>query len=115
MRRILKEPTALVLRLACGNLLRSDTPTRDRMPVILDPREYGRWLDPSGQKPALLELLRPCPGEWLTANPVSTSVNSSRHDGPECVQPLGQPVLARAVLPPVDNCPKTLRISVKTA
>src|SRR5262249_35050656 len=38
-------------------------PLHDRMPVLLDPRDYAAWLDPSGQKPALLELLRPCPSD----------------------------------------------------
>src|SRR5262249_31002670 len=55
---------------------------------VVRPEAFGRWLDPSGQKPALLSLLRPCPGEWLTAYPVSTLVNNTRNDSPECVEPL---------------------------
>jgi putative SOS response-associated peptidase YedK len=46
----------------------------DRMPVILDPADYGRWLDPSVRSGE--ELLRPCPAEWLEAVPVSTRVNA---------------------------------------
>ena len=46
--------------------------------MILDPAAYDAWLDParSGGE----ELLRPCPAEWLEAVPVSTRVNSPRHD-----------------------------------
>jgi putative SOS response-associated peptidase YedK len=50
----------------------------DRMPVILDPADHGRWLDPA--EPGAIELLRPCPAEWLEAVPVSTRVNSPAND-----------------------------------
>ena len=34
-----------------------------RVPVILDPRDYDRWLNPG--RPWAQGLLRPCPAEWL--------------------------------------------------
>jgi len=62
-------------------------PLHDRMPVILAPGDYARWLSSEPNDPALiLELLRPCPDEWLTREPVSTSVNNPRREGPECLQ-----------------------------
>ena len=63
-------------------------PLHERMPVILDKRDYALWLSPEPRDPAiLLELLKPCPNDWLTCEPVSTVVNNPRHDGPECMLP----------------------------
>jgi putative SOS response-associated peptidase YedK len=56
----------------------------DRMPVILDPADYGAWLDPGRGG---LELLRPCPEEWLEAVPVSTRVNSPHNDDASPLEP----------------------------
>ena len=63
----------------------------DRMPVILNPTDYDRWLDPSIQEPAVLQtLLRPYPADEMTAYPVSTLVNSPANDNPGCTEPLPQ-------------------------
>ena len=63
----------------------------DRMPVILSPTDYDRWLDPSIQEPAVLQtLLRPYPADEMTAYPVSTLVNSPANDTPGCTEPLLQ-------------------------
>jgi putative SOS response-associated peptidase YedK len=63
----------------------------DRMPVILSPTDYDRWLDPSIQEPAVLQtLLRPYPADEMTAYPVSTLVNSPANDNPGCTEPLPQ-------------------------
>src|SRR5262245_19593153 len=62
----------------------------NRMPVILDPADYGRWLDPNVQDPSeLLPLLAPLPAERMTARPVSTFVNNVKNQGPQCVEPAG--------------------------
>jgi putative SOS response-associated peptidase YedK len=68
----------------------------DRMPVILDPAHYDRWLDPS--VPGAEELLRPCPAEWLEAVPVSTRVNSPAKDDESIIQPEGEPLGAQPAL-----------------
>jgi putative SOS response-associated peptidase YedK len=68
----------------------------DRMPVILDPAHYDRWLDPS--VPGAEELLRPCPAEWLEAVPVSTRVNSPANDDESIIQPEGEPLGAQPAL-----------------
>jgi putative SOS response-associated peptidase YedK len=58
------------------------------MPVILDPTDFARWLDPQSQDPAaLLPLLRPYPTEAMQSVAVSPLVNNARHDGPDCVEP----------------------------
>jgi putative SOS response-associated peptidase YedK len=63
-------------------------PVHDRMPAILDPAAYARWLDPSVHAYApLAPLLRPFPAGPMRAFPVSTAVNDPRCDLPVCVQP----------------------------
>lgn len=64
-------------------------PIHDRMPVILAPQDYDLWLDPQEQKPqALQHLLSPYPASQMTAYPVSTLVNSPKHNNPECIIPI---------------------------
>jgi len=64
----------------------------DRMPVILDPRHYDRWLDPTPQDQADLEaMLVPFPAEAMTAFPVSRLVGNPRNDTPACTEPLPSP------------------------
>ena len=46
-------------------------PLHDRMPVILPPETYDRWLDPTVDVRTLQELLRPFPAEKMNARPVS--------------------------------------------
>jgi putative SOS response-associated peptidase YedK len=67
-------------------------PLHDRMPVILDPADHATWLDPSD--PGGAALLRPYPGGDLEAQPVSTRVNSPRHDDPSCIAPVTLPAEA---------------------
>lgn len=60
----------------------------DRMPVILHPRDYAKWLDPSPQPPDQLKpLIKPFPAELMNAYPVSTLVNTPANDIPELVVP----------------------------
>jgi putative SOS response-associated peptidase YedK len=61
-------------------------PLHDRMPVILDPTDYDRWLDPStplDQLPAL----KPYPADQMEAFAVSPRVNSVTNDDARCVEP----------------------------
>jgi len=55
----------------------------DRMPVILRPRDYDRWLDrePSEQPP--LDLLRPLPSDEMEMRPANPAVGNVRNNGPE--------------------------------
>ena len=52
-------------------------PIHDRMPVILAPENYGRWLDVGKDDPA--DLLRPYASNQMRAYPVSTRVNSANN------------------------------------
>ncbi len=61
----------------------------DRMPVILPPAEYARWLDPALQNTdSLAPLLAPFPAEDMLAFPVSPRVNIPTVDDQECMAPL---------------------------
>jgi len=60
----------------------------NRMPVILHPRDYGKWLDASPQTPEnLLPLIKPYPADDMSAYPVSMLVNKPSNDSPELVVP----------------------------
>jgi putative SOS response-associated peptidase YedK len=66
-------------------------PIHDRIPVILPPDGYDRWLDPAAvRRRDLEELLQPYPADAMTAYPVSRYVNSPRNEGPQCVEPLDE-------------------------
>jgi len=56
----------------------------DRMPVIVAPEDYQRWLDP--EDPGPQDLVKPFPGERMTWYPVSMRVNSVRHDDAACIE-----------------------------
>ena len=72
-----------ILTTEANELLR---PIHDRMPVILDPKDYELWLDPEVQKPEpLQQLLRPYRSEAMTTYPVSTQVNNPINNSPDCI------------------------------
>jgi putative SOS response-associated peptidase YedK len=58
----------------------------DRMPLIVKPGDYGRWLDPKGGAETVKDLLEPYPEEPMEAYPVSTKVNSPKNEGEELVK-----------------------------
>jgi putative SOS response-associated peptidase YedK len=61
-------------------------PLHDRMPVILDPGTFERWLDPTLKEPASIQpFLEPCLA--VEAVPVSTHVNNPRHEDSGCLTP----------------------------
>ena len=62
-------------------------PLQDRMPVILDPKDFDHWLDPAVQDREKFEPLLVPYHAGLTAIPISTFVNSPRSQGPQCFEP----------------------------
>lgn len=66
-------------------------PIHERMPVILNPKDYDLWLDPQVQtSEPLHQVLCPYPAPAMTAYPVSTLVNKAQHNSPECIIPLDE-------------------------
>ncbi len=61
----------------------------DRMPMIIDENSWADWLDPASDDPAdLRALLAPATAGGLDWHPVSTAVNSVRHNGAELIEPI---------------------------
>ncbi|WP_134768638.1 SOS response-associated peptidase [Nocardioides sp. 1609] len=60
----------------------------DRMPLMVEPDRWGRWLDPTTPPDALLGLLVPAAPGRLEAYPVSAAVGNVRNNGPELIEPL---------------------------
>lgn len=63
-------------------------PLHHRMAVILDPADYGTWLDANADPAVLQALLRPAPDDLLALHEVSPAVNNARHDSPDMIEPL---------------------------
>lgn len=64
----------------------------DRMPRILAPADWSRWLDPgAGPAPDLLAPLPTSLAEEIEIRPVSRLVNSVRNDGPQLLDPVPVP------------------------
>jgi putative SOS response-associated peptidase YedK len=63
-------------------------PMHDRMPVILMPRDYERWLrrDDQGQPP--IDLLRPFDAALMQAWRVDAAVGNVRNNSPELLEPV---------------------------
>ncbi len=67
-------------------------PVHDRMPVMLDAADFGRWLEPVEQDAAALAgLLRPYPSERMRGYAVGPCVNSPRIDDARCLEPATAP------------------------
>lgn len=64
-------------------------PIHNRMPVIIDPGDYQRWLEAEAHETgALAPLMQPYPEGRLSAIPVSPRVNNPKNDDPRCIEPL---------------------------
>ncbi len=60
----------------------------NRMPVIIHPEDYGRWLDQDLRDIAELQktMILPYPERLMEAYPVSRKVNSPANEGPELIE-----------------------------
>jgi putative SOS response-associated peptidase YedK len=62
-------------------------PVHNRMPVILDPGDYDRWLDPETTERPPVDLLRPYAAERMRAWPVSQRVGNVRNNDAGLLEP----------------------------
>ena len=54
------------------------------MPVVIEPKDFGRWLDCLNNEPRhVMELMRPPDPDFFEAIPVSDKVNKVANVGPE--------------------------------
>lgn len=58
-------------------------PIHDRMPVILHPRDYDRWLNDYDDSRPPLDLLRPYESEGMRMTQANRLVGNVRNNGPE--------------------------------
>ena len=64
-----------------------DMPIHDRQPVVLEPGDWERWLDPTCTDVDKLQpLLVPTARGTLVHHPVGKSVGNVRNDGPELLE-----------------------------
>lgn len=74
-----------ILTTDANSLLRE---LHDRMPVILDQKDYEAWLDPEIPSEELAPLLKSYPSDSMQTVAVSTVVNNAKNEKPECVVPV---------------------------
>ena len=84
----------------------------DRMPVVIDPQDFSRWLDCRTQEPRdVADLLRPAQPDFFEAIPVSDLVNKVANTGSE-IQKRGsvgsEPETVRRQKPGADDSQMTL-------
>ncbi|THF52474.1 SOS response-associated peptidase [Allorhizobium terrae] len=73
--------TGAILTTAANGAIR---PIHDRMPVVIDPQDFSRWLDCKTQEPRkVADLMRPVQDDFFEAVPVSNLVNKVANVGPE--------------------------------
>jgi putative SOS response-associated peptidase YedK len=59
----------------------------DRMPVVVRPEDFERWLTREPLEPeALQDIVAPAEPAGWAAEPVGEWVNRADHDGPECIE-----------------------------
>lgn len=58
-------------------------PIHERMPVILHPGDFNRWLDREETHQPPMDLLRPFPADEMEAFEVSTDVGNVKNNSPE--------------------------------
>lgn len=85
-------PACAIITTEANDLTR---PIHHRMPVILGGDDIHTWLGEGSDEAALKNLLRPRPSRDMTAWEVSRAVNSPRHNGPSCIEPVIEPFPAR--------------------
>ena len=57
----------------------------DRMPVIIDPADFGLWMSSEQETEQASALLRSYPSELVDVFPVSRKVNNPANNDPECI------------------------------
>jgi putative SOS response-associated peptidase YedK len=77
--------TAAVLTTAANQAI---APIHSRMPVVIRPEDFARWLDCLNQEPRHVnDLMEPAPEDFFEAIRVSDLVNKVANSGPEVQMP----------------------------
>ncbi len=93
--------TAAILTAGANKVIRH---IHDRMPVIIPPEEFSRWLDCRTQEPRdVADLLVPAPEDFFEAIPVSDKVNKVANAGPDLQDEVTPVAAAVAKKAPADE------------
>uniref|UniRef100_A0A672SYJ4 Abasic site processing protein HMCES n=2 Tax=Sinocyclocheilus grahami TaxID=75366 RepID=A0A672SYJ4_SINGR len=84
----------------------------DRMPAVLDREDEVRWWLDFGEVKSLEAMKLLQPKSSLTFHPISSLVNNSRNNSPECLQPV-DPTVEKTVQPTASS--KMMTSWLKTA
>jgi putative SOS response-associated peptidase YedK len=82
-----KVPTVCLVTTTPNELVRD---YHDRMPVIVPPDSYRKWLDNDTPHRELKAMLKPFPAEGMTARLANPVVNRATSEGPECLSDVGK-------------------------
>jgi putative SOS response-associated peptidase YedK len=64
-------------------------PIHNRMPAIIDPKDYNSWLDVNNTKwDEIKKYLKPFKDALLETHPVTQKMNSPRYNKPDCIYPV---------------------------
>ena len=80
------------------------SPMHDRMPLIIAPRDYERWLDAAVDD--VSDLFAPYPAEAMAYYPVSMRVNAVRNDDPSLIDAVAEAVPAEKAPEPEEPPPE---------
>jgi putative SOS response-associated peptidase YedK len=98
--------TGLILTTAAN---RTIAPIHDRMPVVIAPEHFDRWLDCKAHGPReVADLLFPAPEALFEAIPVSPAVNRVANNGPDIQKRVGEGDVAMPIAAPkaAEKAPK---------
>jgi putative SOS response-associated peptidase YedK len=74
-------------------------PIHNRMPVIIPPKEYERWMAPTDPAHLPVDLLRAYPAEEMKAWKVGKAVGNTRNNDASLVEPLKENETIPTTLP----------------
>ena len=77
--------TVVILTTQANALMK---PVHHRMPVIIEPQDYQRWLNPFTPWQEMKPLMAAKEHQWMHRYPVSTLVNRPTVDAPSCIEPI---------------------------
>jgi putative SOS response-associated peptidase YedK len=94
--------TAAILTTGANAAIRQ---IHDRMPVVIQPEDFERWMDCKTQEPReVADLMRPAQEDFFEAIAVSDLVNKVSNMGPDLQKPV--PVATPGDVPPEEKPPK---------
>lgn len=98
--------TGAILTTAANSAISS---IHDRMPVVIQPEDFSRWLDCKTQEPReVLDLMQPVQEDFFEAIPVSDKVNKVANMGPDLQDPV---LLEKPPKPPQKKMPDNGQLS----